>query len=77
MQRTVGINTGHVDTTDFKMEQADKDFLIEVNLRTTTILHNYIHVMNVIYICSLSFLKKRCTSINNQRLLGSMMFYNN
>ncbi|XP_046356152.2 uncharacterized protein LOC124135044 [Haliotis rufescens] len=27
IDRTVGINTGHVDTTDFEMEEADKEFL--------------------------------------------------
>lgn len=72
MQRTVGINTGHVDTTDFKMEQADKDFLIEVDICTCTpmILYNNIYLMNVVYMCLLSFAKKRYTSIINQRMLG-------
>ncbi|KAK7108929.1 uncharacterized protein [Littorina saxatilis] len=29
IERTVGINTGHVDTSDFVLEDADRDFLVE------------------------------------------------
>ncbi|XP_076470074.1 uncharacterized protein LOC143300350 [Babylonia areolata] len=29
IQRTVGINTGHVDTSDFVLEDADRSFLVE------------------------------------------------
>ena len=31
IERTVGINTGHVDTSDFVLEDADRDFLVEVS----------------------------------------------
>ena len=32
MARTVGINTDYIETTDFKMEDADKEFCYEVRL---------------------------------------------
>lgn len=35
LDRTVGINTGHVGTTDFKLEKADMDFVIEQGRRST------------------------------------------
>ena len=31
IERMVGINTGHVDTSDFVLEDADRDFLVEVS----------------------------------------------
>ena len=30
IDRTVGINTGHVGTSDFVLEQDDRDFVVEV-----------------------------------------------
>lgn len=31
LERTVGINTGHVGTSDFKLEDKDYKFLIDVS----------------------------------------------
>ena len=30
LDRTVGINTGHIHTTDFNLDDQDKDFVVEV-----------------------------------------------
>ena len=32
IDRTVGVNTDYVETTDFKMEAVDKEFCYEVNI---------------------------------------------
>ena len=37
-KRTVGINTGHVGTTHFEIETADKDYV--VNVSNNTIMNN-------------------------------------
>lgn len=31
LDRTVGINTGHVSTTDFVLEEADREFVVQVS----------------------------------------------
>lgn len=30
LDRTVGINTGHIHTTDFVLKEPDRDFVVEV-----------------------------------------------
>ena len=32
IERTVGINTGHVGTSDFRLEQGDRDFVVDVSI---------------------------------------------
>lgn len=32
LERTIGINTDYVETTDFKMEDVDREFCYEVNI---------------------------------------------
>ncbi|CAH1790347.1 unnamed protein product [Owenia fusiformis] len=46
--RTVGINTGYIGTTDFDMEDEDKDFLVEQGRRSTiSFLRQYIDTNNL------------------------------
>ncbi|XP_053373751.1 uncharacterized protein LOC123532094 isoform X2 [Mercenaria mercenaria] len=46
IERTVGINTGHVGTSDFKLEQADRDFVVEQGKRSTESFLRYYVVKN-------------------------------
>ena len=33
LERTVGINTGYIGTADFKLEEADREFIFMVTLK--------------------------------------------
>lgn len=46
IERTVGINTGHVGTSDFVLEQADRDFVVEQGRRSTETFLRYYVVNN-------------------------------
>ena len=39
IERTVGINTRYIGTLDFNLEQADRDFLIEVICKAINIVN--------------------------------------
>ena len=39
IERTVGINTGHIGTADFTLEPADRDFAVGVSL-LSRVLYN-------------------------------------
>ncbi|XP_069111424.1 uncharacterized protein [Argopecten irradians] len=41
LDRTVGINTGHVGTSDFKLEKGDRDFVVEQGRRSITSFLKY------------------------------------
>lgn len=48
IDRTVGINTGHVDTSDFVLEDADRDFLVERGrIAVTSFLRYYAAFKNL------------------------------
>lgn len=46
IERTVGINTGHVGTSDFKLEVADREFVVEQGRRSTESFLRYYVVKN-------------------------------
>ncbi|KAK6194958.1 hypothetical protein SNE40_000482 [Patella caerulea] len=46
MARTVGINTGHIGTTDFKFEEEDMDFVVERGYNATKAYLQYYIAMN-------------------------------
>ncbi|WAQ94496.1 463L-like protein [Mya arenaria] len=46
IERTIGINTGHVGTSDFTLEQADRDFVIEQGKRSAETFLRYYVVKN-------------------------------
>ena len=45
IDRTVGINTGHVGTSDFRLEEADREFVVEV---CVTRLSNIKHIILIL-----------------------------
>lgn len=46
IERTVGINTGHVGTSDFKLEEADREFVVEQGRRSTEAFLRYYVIKN-------------------------------
>ncbi|XP_071112062.1 uncharacterized protein [Haliotis cracherodii] len=46
IERTVGINTGHVGTTDFVLEEGDREFIVERGRRSVTAFLKYYVAIN-------------------------------
>ncbi|XP_060069581.1 uncharacterized protein LOC132549645 isoform X2 [Ylistrum balloti] len=64
LERTVGINTGHVGTSDFKLENGDRDFVVEQGRRSITSFLKY-------YAAHHKNLARRSESSHHSRVLES------
>ena len=48
IDRTVGINTGHVGTSDFRLEEADREFVVEVRVTRFSNIEHFILIISII-----------------------------